>query len=145
MSLIWGKFGINPGFRYIVNIDGVPLGAFTECTLPTLEWDVEEVKEGGMNSMVHQLPGQRKKSTVTLKNGVGIARQLLLFYQLMLAESFTRLFVTITLLNSMYIPVLVIGIKDAYPIKWEGPQLKADENTTAIQTLEFACGEIMVD
>ena len=45
-------------FRYVVNIDGVNVGAFTECTLPTLELDTQVIKEGGQNYFVHELPGQ---------------------------------------------------------------------------------------
>jgi phage tail-like protein len=129
-------------FRFIVAIDGAPLGAFTECTLPTIEWDVEEVKEGGINTHVHQFPGQRRRTTITLKNGVGIASDLLAWYITAINERFWRRRVTITLLNSLLVPVIVLHIEDAFPIKWTGPQLKTDDNAVAVQTLELACGEI---
>lgn len=135
---------LTTAFRFVVAIDGVPLGAFTECTLPTVELDVETVKEGGLNTYVHQLPGPRKPAKITLKNGAGVATHLLAFYQKAMNEQFGRLHVTVTLLNPLLIPVMVLDIKDAYPVKWAGPQLKADDNTVAIQTLELVCGEITV-
>jgi phage tail-like protein len=131
-------------FRFVVAINGVPLGAFTECTLPAIEMDVETIKEGGLNSYVHQLPGQRKAAKITLKNGVGIATHLLTLYQQTLDEHFTRLHVTVTLLNPLLRPVLVLDIQDAYPIRWTGPELRAGDNTVAVQTLELACGEILL-
>ena len=135
---------ITPGFRFVVAVNGAPIGAFTECTLPAFDLDVETVKEGGLNTYVHQLPGQRKAAKITLKNGVGVGRALLAFYLMAMRERCPRMHVTITLLNPLLIAVLVLHISDAYPLKWDGPQLRSGENTVAIQTFELACGEIMV-
>jgi phage tail-like protein len=131
-------------FRFVVAIDGFPAAAFTECTLPTIEWDSEEVKEGGLNTFVHQLPGRRKQTTITLKNGVGIARDLMGWYIATMNERFKRRRVTITLLNRYHIPVMILHIENAYPRRWTGPQLQSDTNTIAIQTLELGCGEIVI-
>ena len=134
--------GISAAFRFVVNVDGIDLGAFTECTLPTIEWEIEEVKEGGLNIYTHQLPGRRKSAKITLKNGIGVANFVLTWYAKALNESIDRHKVTITLLDSMLIPKMVLHIEGAYPVKWTGPNLKSDDNTIAIQTLELACGEI---
>ena len=135
----------NPVFRFVVEISGKAIGAFTECTLPNLEWDVLDVEEGGQNRYVHSLPGRRKKSTLTLKNGVGLASDLLQWYKDALKETWkpadTR-FVTIKLMDSMGTQVMSLKIERCLPVKWTGPALKPDENTIAIQTLELACGEI---
>ncbi len=136
--------GVVPGFRFVVNVDGIPIGAFTECTLPTIEWEIEEVKEGGLNTYIHQLPGRRKSAKITLKNGVGMAKHIMLWYNMNLREIFSRHRVTITLLNSVLVPMMVLYIEGAYPVRWSGPNLKTDDNTVAIQTLELACGEIVV-
>lgn len=135
---------LTPAFRFVVAIDGVPLAAFTECTLPTMEMDVESLKEGGLNTYVHQLPGSRKAATITLKNGVGVARVLLALYRKALSGKPVRVHVTVTLLSALLVPIMVLDIKDACPVKWTGPQLKTDDNTVAIQTLELACGEVTV-
>lgn len=62
-----------PTFRFLVedSVNKDLLGVFTECTLPTIEWELEEVKEGGLNHYIHQLPGRRKAARLTLKNGLG--------------------------------------------------------------------------
>jgi phage tail-like protein len=135
---------ITAAFRFVVAIDNIPIGAFTECTLPVLEWEIEEVKEGGLNTYIHQLPGRRKSARITLKNGVGVARYFILWFTQNLHESFKRRQVTITLLNSLFTPMMVLNIEQAYPVKWTGPTLKTDDNTVAIQTIELACGEITI-
>ncbi len=131
----------NPAFRFLVAVGGENQAAFTECTLPTVEWDVQPVKEGGLNTYVHQLPGQRKPARVSLKNGVG--RTALLDWYLECMEGPpTRKDITITLLDIAREPVIIWHIKDAFPVKWNGPQLQSDARTIAIQTLELACGEV---
>jgi phage tail-like protein len=138
------RLNFNAAFRFVVAIDNMPVGAFTECTLPTIEWDVEEVKEGGLNTYVHQLPGRRKSAKITLKNGIGKAKIFLPWYTQNLHEIFTRHRVTIGLLDSLHIPIMVLNIEQAWFVKWSGPQLRTDENTVAIQTLELTCGEIVM-
>ncbi|MCB8967249.1 MAG: phage tail protein [Ardenticatenaceae bacterium] len=57
----------NPTFRFLVSVEGIPQGVFTECTLPSIEWEIEELKEGGLNTYVHQLPGMRRSAKLILK------------------------------------------------------------------------------
>ncbi len=133
-----------PSFRFVVKLGNESVAAFTECTLPSIEWDVEEVREGGLNTFVHQLPGRRKAGKVSLKNGVAKNSLVDWFIQAM-KESFERKTVTIMLLDSLSNPVITWHMESAYPVKWEGPQLRSDSNAIAIQTLDLACGEITVE
>jgi phage tail-like protein len=133
----------NPAFRFIVEISGATLGAFTECSVPVIEWEIEEVKEGGLNTFSHQLPGRRKGGKITLKNGVG-SSTLFDWYQQTMGETFERKKITVSLLNSKLETVMSWNLDGAYPAKWTGPQLKSSDNSVAIQTLELACGEVTV-
>ena len=133
----------NASFRFVVQIEGKSQAAFTECSVPVIEWEVEEVKEGGLNTFTHQLPGRRKGAKITLKNGVGVT-ELFNWYKDSMGEKFVRKNITVSLLNSMKEKVMIWDLKDAYPTKWTGPQLKTSDNSIAIQTLEFACGEVSV-
>lgn len=134
---------VHAAFRFVVKIDGINHAVFTECTLPNIEWDVEEVKEGGLNTYVHQLPGLRKAAKVTLKNGIGTG-DLLAWYKQAMNQEYVRRPVTITLLDTAHERVMDWNIKDAYPVKWNGPQLKSDGNAVAVETLELACGEVTI-
>ncbi len=114
-----------PAFRFVVDVDGERQAAFSECSLPTVEWDTEDVKEGGLNTFTHSLPGRRKPSRVSLKNGVGKST-LMQWYISTMSEQIERRPVTIILLDSLQNPVLTWDIRDAYPVKWSGPQLKSE-------------------
>ncbi len=132
-----------PVFRFLVSTGGNSLGVFTECTLPVIEWELEDVKEGGQNNFVHQLPGRRKAARLTLKNGVGKSALMDWFWQL-LEGKIVRKSLTVQLLQTQDTNSVVMSlhIQKAYPVKWSGPTLKSDDNSIAIQTVEFVCGEI---
>jgi phage tail-like protein len=134
---------INPAFRFVVDIGGQRLAAFTECSVPVIEWETEELKEGGLNTFTHQLPGRRKSARLTLKNGVG-NKPLFEWYVKTMSEKFERKQVTVSLLNARKQAVMIWNLQGALPTKWTGPQLKANDNSIAIQTLELVCGEITV-
>jgi phage tail-like protein len=138
------RAAITSAFRFTVSIDDTAVAAFTECTLPDLELETETVKEGGLNTYVHQLPKAIKHNKLTLKNGVGVASELQDWYLETMSGQFTRKPISVNLLNSMQEPVMTVDVEDAYPVKWTGPELKTDDNTIAIQTLEFVCGEISI-
>jgi phage tail-like protein len=134
----------HPAFRFVVAVNGDTQAAFTECSLPAIEWETEELKEGGLNVYTHLLRGRRKAARLTLKNGVGKS-ELLQWYIDAMKENFTPKTITVRLLDAQLSKVIEWHIEDAYPVKWSGPQLKPDDNTIAIQSLELACGEISVE
>jgi phage tail-like protein len=108
-----------------------------------VEWDAEEVKEGGLNTFTHMLPGRLKPARITLKNGIG-KNKLLDWYVDSMNQKFTRKTVTISILDSYRKPIQTWNIKEACPVKLTGPDLRSDSNTIAIQSLEFLCGEVTV-
>lgn len=134
----------HPAFRFVVKLDGTAFGAFTECTLPTLEWDIEEVKEGGLNTRTHQLLGRRKAARLTLKYGV-CKDVIWEWYHNALSEKIEKKSITIELLDVSHNTVAGWYVQEAFPIKWTGPQLQTSATAIAIQTLEFACGAIALD
>lgn len=130
-------------FRFLVEVSGIPQGIFTECTLPNIEWETQEIKEGGLNTYTHQLPGRRKGAKITLKKGI-IKEEMLTWYSDMMSERFaeTRKIVDITLFNALHEPVIKWSCAQAYPTKWTGPDLKTQDNAVATQTLELACAGV---
>jgi phage tail-like protein len=120
------------------------VGVFTECTLPAIEWDVEEIKEGGRNDYIHQIIGHRKAGKVTLKHGLTKKYELMNWYAEMMDEDYKnyKKTVTITLLDSEHKPVLRWNLQNAFPIKVTWPDLKTGDSAVAIQSLELAVGHV---
>jgi phage tail-like protein len=59
-------------------------------------------------------------------------------------STFSRKVVTVTLMDSHGDALITWNLQDAFPVKWTAPQLKADSNAIAINTLELACGHITI-
>jgi phage tail-like protein len=131
-------------FRFVVELNNRRIGAFTECKLPNIDWQIEKVKEGGQNEFTHQLPGQRKPTKITLKRGLGVTRDLTAWYVNTMNERIERKRVTVILMNTRRQPAITWSIEDAYPIKWTGLSLKTKSKTVAVETLVLACGRISV-
>lgn len=132
-------------FRFSVIIDGVPAAVFSECTLPSLEVDVHEQKEGGYNGGTHLLPGPVKAGRITLKSGLSQTGVLLRWYQSVAygkaAEAARNL--TIVMYNSKGIPIMRLNFSGAYPVKWTGPTLRSSDSAMAIESLELAFSEFI--
>lgn len=131
---------VHTGFRFMVTIDDVYAAVFTECTLPNLQVETMDVKEGGQNGFTHKLPVRVNVGTVKLKHGITHDIKLLNWYMLVLQGNIkdaTRK-VSVVLQDSVGEPISTWHFLNAYPIKWVGPQLKAGDNSVAIEEIELA-------
>ncbi len=127
--------------RFVLTIDNDIVGAFTECTLPTLEFEVEEKKE-----YTHVLVSRRKSGRLTMKRGVAKDSIMLKWYQDLLQGKMTDAVKNVSVV--VFSPKgEVTGwwfFSDAFPVKWTGPQLKSDQGAIAIETLELVVHEYYV-
>jgi len=127
-------------FRFGVEIQGVVAGWFTECSELTLEREVTPYKEGGVNDYEHQLPGHVTYSGITLKRGMA-DNVLWGWFQKGLYDGQVELHnVSIILYDWDRAETKRWNLVDAYPVKWTGPDLEADSDAIAIETLEIGCG-----
>jgi len=136
----------HPAFRFLVQVDGVGDVYFTECTLPPLEVDLDEQKEGGFNTGTHWLPGPVKAGRITLKGGITHRQEFLHWYRDVFAGHPGRAIrnITVTMLDSLQTPVFALNFTRAFPYKWSGPTLRSDDNSIAIETLELAFAEVVI-
>ena len=59
-----------PELRFKVELPGVDIGRFRECTGLAAEIEVKDYNEGGVNDRVHKLPTRMKYPNLVLKRGV---------------------------------------------------------------------------
>ena len=57
------------GSRFSVELDGLLVAAFAECSGLSGEIEVETYQEGGLNSFAHSLPGRASFGNITLQGG----------------------------------------------------------------------------
>ncbi len=133
---------IHSAFHFAVKI-GSDEAIFSECTLPSLEVDVAQQKEGGYNKGVHNLAGPVKTGRLTLKRGVTSSNEMLKWY-LDVASGKPKAAernVSIIMYDEESKPVMRLEFVKAYPVKWTGPTLKAADSSLAIESLELAFAE----
>ncbi len=138
---------VHGAFRFVVEIDGIAQAAFTECTLPDLEVETEEVREGGLNEFVHVLPGGLKAGRVRLRHGITGSAELLNWYLQVLQGNVNDAMrqVTVIMYDEALQPLIRWSFADAYPVKWVGPAFKTDGSAVAIETLELAHHGVTVE
>ncbi|RZN35496.1 MAG: phage tail protein [Methanophagales archaeon ANME-1-THS] len=125
-------------FRFLVEIQGLIVGGFSEVSGLQAETEIEEIREGGVNEYVHKLPKITKYPTITLKRGLTDSDVLWRWHQEVVSGKITRKSGFIILLDSEGNETWRWHFIDAYPVKWTGPDLKADSTTVAVETLELA-------
>jgi phage tail-like protein len=121
--------------RFRVDLPGVSIGRFRECTGIAVEVETKDYMEGGSNDFVHKLPTRLKYPNIVLKRGVTHEDALLKWFWES-AQSVQRKEMTITLLGPGTKPVRSWAFLNAYPVKWTGPNLNASSNQIAVETLE---------
>lgn len=131
-------------YNYRVEIAGLFVAGFSEVSGLEQEIEVEEYKEGAVD-FVHKLPNGIKYSNIVLKRGMTESGALRTWYDLVLKSvTYGKIpipkepIVYISLMDSQGEEKIRFLVKFAYPVKWVGPQLNANANEVAIETLELA-------
>jgi phage tail-like protein len=126
-------------FNFLVDIGvGDELG-FSEVEGLSGEIEVIEYREGADRvNAARKLPGLAKYSNVTLKRGITGRTDLFEWWTSVRDGQLQRRNVTITLLDEQRQPVFRWLLRNAFPVKIEGPSLHASANEVAIESLELA-------
>ncbi len=125
-------------FNFLVEIEGLVVGGFSEVTGLTIEIEVEEYREGGLNAYMHKLAGPpRYPSNLVLKHGLTDSDTLWAWHQAVARGTIQRKNGSIMLLNSAGEEQWRWNFTDAYPVRWVGPDLRAGSAEVAIETLEL--------
>ena len=122
--------------------DSQNTSSFSEVSGLTMEAEVVEYRGGADPQLsTRKQPGLKKFGNVTLKRGIAPAEAgngLFEWYNTILGGSVSRRNVTVSLLNEEREPVMTWKIRDAWPVKVEGPGLKSTGTDVAIESVEFA-------
>ena len=123
--------------NFNVVIDGVSLGSFTGCEGLGAEYEVMPYEEGGQMGTVYQLPGRKKYTNVKLSRAFDAdSSGLATWFSNFRANQRTT--ATITALTPNRKQVGQWSLQGVFPVRWSGPQFKADGSAIATETLELA-------
>jgi phage tail-like protein len=125
-------------FNFLVEIDGVVQGGFSECSGLTTDTNMFEYREGNEITTTRKLPGLMKYNNIVLKRGWTQNQDLWKWRKKVIDGKTERQSGTVVLLGEDRSPVLRWNFREGWPSKWEGPALNAKTSEVAIETLEIA-------
>jgi phage tail-like protein len=127
------------GFNFLLETGGLLRAGFSEVTGLNSETDVIDYREGSDDINVQKLPGLKKYGPVTLKRGVAASatQDFVAWRKFVEDGNITRQDISIVLLDEQREEKLRYNLRNAWPSKWVGPDLKAGANEIAIEQIEI--------
>ena len=126
-------------FRFLVEIDGIIQAGFSEAAIPDSAQDPIEYREGSETPTVRKLPGLVKYGNVTLKWGITDSLELYQWRKLVEQGKTkdARRNMAIVLMDEEGNEAARWQFTDAWPSKYDAPDLDGKGNDIAIETLEI--------
>ncbi len=126
------------GSNFLIEIEGILAGGFSECSGLNVETEFFDYREGGVNEFVHRFATGTKYPPLILKHGLTLIDGLWAWHQDVAHGEITRHNGTIYLLDKQHLPVIWWDFKEAFPVKWTGPDLRAESGTVAFEGVELS-------
>lgn len=128
-----------PVFHFRVEWGGKNIG-FSEVSGLTQEVQLIEYREGTSPDYSSiKMPGLHKYNNITMKRGISKSdNEFFNWLNTVKLNTIERRDLTISLLNENHEPVMIWKAHNAFPVKVEGPGLKAMGNEVAIESIEIA-------
>jgi phage tail-like protein len=128
-----------PKFHFQVEWGGTKIG-FTEVSGLDVETEVIEYRHGASPQYSKtKMPGLQKFSNITMKRGTFKSdNEYYNWYNTVKLNTIERRDITIKLLDENHEPVVTWKVINAWPVKVQSTDLKADGNEVAIESIELA-------
>ena len=127
-------------FHFIVGFELFPQSPrdvmFQEVSGLNVDVEMEEIKEGGENRFVHQLPTRTKYSDLVLKRGILIDSGVTEWIKSGVEDfEYQPINLLISLLNAEHIPLTSWHVTNAIPKKWEVSSFNAMNGEVVVETI----------
>jgi phage tail-like protein len=127
-----------PSTGFLAEVLGRTLGSFGAIRGLEAQVDILEYREGGINDVVHRLPGPISYPNLVLSNG--LTSRAIEEWFAMTRLGAERHTMTVTFLDAAGKAVRAWSFAAAFPVRWTGPVLGADSAAVAGEELEIAHG-----
>jgi phage tail-like protein len=126
------------GFRFQVQIESLVVAGFSEVSGLSMELETEDVPEGGVNSHAHRLPKRFSYPNLVLRRGMTDSPALVDWISAAVDGTIERKRGEVFMLDATGTAVWGWAFERAYPVTWTGPELQADGQSVAMESLELA-------
>src|SRR5258708_5572718 len=125
-------------FNFLVEIDGITVAGFSECSGLSTENDVIEYREGTETQTVRKIPGLHKYTNIVMKRGYTNDKQLWNLRKQVIDGKTQRKSGSIVLQDESRKEALRWNFSQGWLKKWDGPTFNAKTNEVAIEMMEIA-------
>ncbi|MEO7060949.1 MAG: phage tail protein [Lapillicoccus sp.] len=131
--------------RFLFEVDGVEIGVFREITGLSVTVAFEQIHEGGQNGFVHKVPGRMSWPNVIFRRGITESDALFEWLSKSSGEGYAGNASTLTRSTGAVTAIDDSGARlrswdfiDVFPVRWQGPDFRADSNEPLVEELEVA-------
>lgn len=144
-------------YYFALEINGMEVAHFQECSGLKNAAQIFEIQEGGLNGTVHKRPGQSKWENLIFKYATSVSTFLVEWRDMYLRDLYARMEVddkrewwgtssgSVAIINNNGVVARRFHFRNAWPVSWEGPALNATASGLAIESIEIAHDGIWVD
>ncbi len=127
-------------FRFFLEIDGIVQAGFSEATIPDSSQDPIEYREGNEVPTVRKIPGIIKYGNLSLKWGITDSMELYEWRKLVELGKMgdARRNIAVVLMDEEGNPKSRWEFVQAWPTKYDAPDLNATGSEIAVENLEIA-------
>src|SRR5680860_1497451 len=137
--------GMDPygAFNFLLLIDGVAEGHFTECTGLGMRIEAIDYREAGNYQAVRRIPGRVEYSDVVLRYGLTDSLDLWNWLRSVAQGVVQRKNVSVVMLASDGATEAIRwNLLNAWPAEWRGAPLRALSQEVAIEQMRLVCDEM---
>ena len=124
-------------FNFKLEIEGITVAGFSEVTGLNQESNVIDYREGQEPITPRKLPGLNKFGNITLKRGISPDLSVYNWRKAVADGDIERRNASVVLHNEKHEEVVRWNLVNAWPSKYVGPDLKANANDVAIESVEL--------
>lgn len=126
-------------YNFMIEIDGIAQGNFSECTGLDATTESIEYREGGNNLTVRKIPGKTTYGDITLKWGLTDSHELWDWRKQTIQGTIVRKNGSIVVYDPANAKeVARWNFVRGWPAKWDGPHFDAKGKDIALETLTIA-------
>jgi phage tail-like protein len=139
MTAPGGRTDPYAGLRFRVQLEGLEVGGFSEVAGLEAVVETSSYREGGENTFEHKLAGPVSyPRNLVLRRGLTDSAEFFEWLDRIGLGVVVRRNVTVTLLGADGEPALLWDCRQAFPVRWSGPDLDASSPVVALETVELA-------
>jgi len=149
MTSLLSTLAATPGgpylnFRFLVEIEGITQGSFSEAWLTETTVEVVEYREGNESNpaSARKLPGRTTYGNLILKWGITTNTELYDWFRDVTEGDISRAGMSVILLDEEMVERVRWNFAEAWPVRYDAPEFVALGNDVAIETLEIAFEEM---